>query len=37
MFHLLFLTDYEPESQSIRLIIIYLSLICWFINQMHEK
>ena len=37
MFHLLLLTDYELESQDIRLTIIYLSLIYWFINQMHEK
>ena len=29
MFHLLFSTDYKPESQGIRLIIyFYLSLIC---------
>ena len=37
MFHLLFSTGYEPGSQGIYLAVIYLSLTCWLINQMHEK
>ena len=38
MFHLLLSIGYEPGSQNIRLItiIIYLSLICWLINQVHK-